>query len=479
MNFLDVVQKHVPLRRVSSNKGGEWHGPCPCCGTSQSNPLKSDRFVVWPEVGGWMCRNCGAGDDVEFLRRFESMTCPQAHEARGRACTSETCPVLAKCRVGRGKGGEALIATVAGSPRPRARRVTPWQPQPARVPAEVWRGKAATLVNWAHDKLLTCRAQLDYLAGRGLPLAAVKKYRLGWIPQDIYRPRESWGLPTEISARTGKPKTLWLPCGVVIPSYDADGVHRLQIRQPQGEPRYYWVPGGGDDVLIVGEQRRAHVVVESGLDALLVEWLAGDLVGAVPLGTSSAKPKQNAAAALDKSLCILVALDFEPRFNEQIGKNENPGGQAARWWVKTYEQAQRWPTPWGKDPGEYYQAGGDVRRWIIEGLPPGLAVPLPVAKKAEPEAAPKAQSAPQVISPSKVSAVAPADASAGSGLLIHAVSRGGQPFIVVPTPAQACQAMADNPGVAVLTCEEIEKTPKPLAEDILRIKKIFPGANVL
>lgn len=459
MNLLDLVQRHVPLRRVSNNKGGEWHGPCPACGTSQRDPAKSDRFVVWPESGGWMCRNCGSGDDIEFLRRFESLSCPDAHEALGRDCASTSCAVLDKCRLGRGKSGTGAPALLADPPKPR--KPAEWTPQQANSPCEQWRSKAAALVEWTHAQLLACPEQLDYLAGRGLPLGAVKKYRLGWIPQALYRPRDGWGLPFEISATTGKEKVLWLPQGIVIPYFDPHGVHRLRIRQPQGEPRYYWVPGSGDDVLIIGEEIRAHVVVESDLDALLVEWLAGDLVAAVPLGTCNAKPKHRAAAALAKSLCILVALDFEPRLNEQTGKQENPGGQAAAWWLKTYEQAQRWPAPCGKDPGDYYQACGYVRRWIIEGLPPGL--------RHAPQACAKG-------GPSETTPAPPASAE-----IFRGTTPSGLVYFVVVDPAMVAGMIEKHPGHAVFTWAEVQKLKglsQEAAEEFIKIKQAFPGADI-
>jgi len=93
--------------------------------------------------------------------------------------------------------------------------------------------------------------------------------------------------------------------------------------------------------------------------------------------------------ALEQALCILVAHDFEPRFNAETGKPENPGGQGAKWWVHQFKRAKRWPVPAGKDPGEYYQDhGGNIRQWILEGLPPVFHVaakaPKQKASPAEP-----------------------------------------------------------------------------------------------
>jgi len=32
-------------------------------------------------------------------------------------------------------------------------------------------------------------------------------------------------------------------------------------------------------------------------------------------------------------------------------------------------RARRWPTPTGKDPSDYLQSGGDIRKWIKAALP--------------------------------------------------------------------------------------------------------------
>lgn len=45
----------TPLRKVSSSRGGEYHGPCPFCGGE-------DRFAYWQGEQKWSCRNCVGPD---------------------------------------------------------------------------------------------------------------------------------------------------------------------------------------------------------------------------------------------------------------------------------------------------------------------------------------------------------------------------------------------------------------------------------
>ena len=62
---------------------------------------------------------------------------------------------------------------------------------------------------------------------------------------------------------------------------------------------------------------------------------------------------------------LLVALDYEDSLNGVAG---------LKWWMDTYPHARRWPTPEGKDPGEAYGLGVDIREWISEGLPRSVSL---------------------------------------------------------------------------------------------------------
>jgi hypothetical protein len=73
-----------------------------------------------------------------------------------------------------------------------------------------------------------------------------------------------------------------------------------------------------------------------------------------------------------------VALDFDkPQWNEQKQRMVAPGAEACGWWSKTFPDTwKRWPVPEGKDPGEAFQAGIDLRKWASDGLPPALRVEI-------------------------------------------------------------------------------------------------------
>lgn len=103
------------------------------------------------------------------------------------------------------------------------------------------------------------------------------------------------------------------------------------------------------------------VIVRSESDAELINQDAGDLVGAVALGSVAARPDEALAGRLRGAALILNALD-----------SDVAGAKAHKWWSDHFPQADRWPVPGGKDPGDYRKAGGDIRAWIRAGLPLGL-----------------------------------------------------------------------------------------------------------
>lgn len=348
MNTLDLVEKRVKLRKVSGKNGGEWQGPCPSCGGE-------DRFHVWPVrnegKGAYWCRGCEkSGDNIQFLRDFNGMSFQDA------------CAYL-----------NVSLPDHRDRPGPPPQRTKPeFQPATHASPADLWQEKAGKLIAWASANLAANAEALAWLASRGISARTAADFSLGWNPgeddKDLYRPRKAWGLP-ELLRDDGRPKALWIPRGLVIP-YIVDGVvYRIRIRLPEGEPRYYVLPGSAMPTMLIGRERRAFVIVESELDAIAVA-AASDLAGAVALGSVAAKPDAETFAVLKKSLQILNALDYDAA-----------GAKAMEWWGDNFAHHDRWPVPKGKDPGEAVRMGIALDQWIKAGLPPVLTMASPAAGK--------------------------------------------------------------------------------------------------
>lgn len=436
------------MRRVSSNKGGEYHGPCPGCGGV-------DRFHLWPDQGdhgSFWCRRCGKGGDaIQYLREFEGVG------------FREACAILGK---------DPGPVVLPGTPR-LPRRPNVWQPETAVLPSAPWQAKALSLVDWSHGHLLQNREQLQWLAGRGICAATVKDSRLGWNPgekgKDLWRHRSAWGLSEEINEKTGKPRRLWLPCGLVIPCFgEAGEILRVRIRRAEGEPRYYVVPGSSSIPLYLGRQHPVVVVVESELDAHAVFRAAGDLVGVYAIGNSSAKPDAETAARLRQLVLILVSTDFD----EPDQKGHRPGTKAAAWWIDQFPQAERWPVPSGKDPGEALQSGVDLRAWILAAIPPGLCLPaVHLGVPREDLVAPVVVPAPPLPLDSEI-----------SGRIYEGMTLAGMPYLLAEDPGDVATLVRCCPEVPVFSFEEIKKIKslnKDDAEKFLFFKHVFSGSKIL
>jgi len=332
MTFLALLNAdNFSLSKVASTHGGEYAGACPWCGGN-------DRFRVWPEDRGgrYWCRACDKrGDAIQYLRDYRNLS------------FAEACKTL-----GRDPGT-----------RPTGQRPAPtvWTPREHSIPSLAWATKAGTFLIWAQKSLWgdDGNEARGFLHGKGLNDQTICAAGLGWNPKDYFRSRESWGLPSQ-QKEGGTFRRLWLPAGIVIPHFgDACFPIRLRIRRTEGEPRYYLTPGSDPGPMILNPDRAATVILESELDALLLQQEVGDLVSAIALGSVSSKPDRITHEALKATAVILIALD-----------TDEAGGKASwQFWNITYgKKARRWPCINGKDPSAAWGNGLDLRAWIIAGL---------------------------------------------------------------------------------------------------------------
>lgn len=364
MNILDACGiAGVVVKKVASTKGGEYTGPCPACGGS-------DRFHVWPADkgggGSYWCRGCGAGGDlVQFLKDYCGYSYKDAFAAAGRSMPANYRP--------------------AGYRPASDNKEAPFEPKHYEPPIETWSIKAGELVDKSHAALLKNQKVMDYLARRGLDEKAVRLFRLGWFEGEngkpcMYRPRMSWGLHRKTDPTTGKEKRLWIPRGIVVPYVRNGLIYRIRIRRPKADlkaekdQKYYVIQGSGMEVFGFGGDKTTFVLVEAELDAMLIARWAGSMTGVVALGSSHVKPGASVYYHLKKALRILVSLDYD-----------DAGQKAWQWWSKNFKNARLWPVPHGKDPGEAYEKGVDIREWISHGLPPVVTMAADTGSYVPPE----------------------------------------------------------------------------------------------
>jgi len=315
-------------QRKSATNGGEYSSSCPICGGK-------DRFLCWPEEkngGRWWCRQCGKGGDcIQYLRDIRGLSYVEACQYLGQEPEQHTLS------------------------EPRENKST-WKPRQYKTPGELWSQKAGAFVKWA-EQLLKSKNNYAELCGnqsshnyleekRGLSFETIKKYSLGWNDSDKYRRRKDWGLDDN-------GKKLWIPKGVVIPYFRNGVLQRVRIRTGL-EPPYYFLPGSNANSMILNTDRSISIIIESELDAMLINQECKELVSVIALGNAQTRPDEYTEKLLRESDLILIALD-----GDRAGAKET-----WQWWIKNFDQAKRCPPIGGKDPGEMWQAGIDLREWV-------------------------------------------------------------------------------------------------------------------
>jgi len=334
MNILELLQGDG-FNPVHAS-GGEYHSACPSCGGR-------DRLSCCPEKvnkngryagGRYVCRRCGEfGDAVSYLRKFRNIPYPEAFRLLGLQDRPE-------------------MPTRDGQHHPK-----PLKSQPNAK----WQATAEAFATHCASQLQRNSSVMAWLQSeRGLSVETIAAASLGWHEKDRWQTRPSWGLAAETNPKTGKPKRLWLPAGLVIPCFHDGKINRLRIRRsdPGTGSRYIIMSGSSMNPLTFWTSQPDVVVIESELDALLIKQESGDLCGVATMGSAQAKPAGDLHWRLMAAKTVLVALD-----------NDEAGAQAAwRYW-RQFPGFKRWPPIIGKDPTEQQiKAGVSIRSWILAGL---------------------------------------------------------------------------------------------------------------
>jgi hypothetical protein len=110
--------------------------------------------------------------------------------------------------------------------------------------------------------------------------------------------------------------------------------------------------------MIMGDNHKVYVIVESELDAILLHQEIGDMAGVISLGSAQTRPDKLTAELLSGAEIILIALD-----------GDDPGAKEAwLWWPQHFHQARRLPPVKGKDPGEMWKVGVNLSEWLEIGI---------------------------------------------------------------------------------------------------------------
>lgn len=337
MTLLELAyQTGLTPKKVSFTAGGEFHSACPLCGGT-------DRFYIQPYkqmakcLGFYCCRRCGvSGDAIQFAREFLNYSFSEAMQAVGANIIETILPTFSKS--------------------------SDFNPITLQQPSFEWIERATNLVMQAHENLLHNDKFLSYLTARGLPLEAVKKYKLGWIKTNQYLSRNDWGLDEQLT-EDGRSRSLWIPKGLIIPLIEKDNkVRRLKVRRSDWKdddklPKYVVISGSMNGLSIINNQSKVVIVVESELDAYAIDFVAHELVNVIAIGSNIKNPDNIADHLAKNAKQLLICYD-----------NDKAGKMMLRKWQKLYPHAQAFPTLIGKDVGEAIQLGLDIKNWIFQNI---------------------------------------------------------------------------------------------------------------
>lgn len=310
--LLEMIQNDglSPKRKTPQ----EYASACPHCGGD-------DRFLIFIETGKYWCRQCGKnGDTIQYMRDFHGMSYKDAADAAGKAII------------------------------PFDRQTTPIVKMLKKEQPGEWRTAAKDLIEHAAKHLNS-----DVLAWlekeRGITEQTAKAFSLGWLNQNLYIEKTAWGLEPD-------GKKLFIPSGLFIPWQEK----RIRIRRDEpGEfGRYHVVSGSNAEPFTIGTpHEKTAIIVESELDAILLNQEIKRKVFIVALGSSAIKPDDILLQKLEQCPVIQVALD-----------TDKAGGKAAEWWLENVPGTFRTLTPkvYGKDITEAFLNGLDLNEWLSASL---------------------------------------------------------------------------------------------------------------
>lgn len=334
MRLVELAQEYgLAPKKVASTEGGEWKSACPKCGGSK-------RFRMQPFKNGkrcsgiFACRECGLnGDTISF-----------EIDVMGRNVKE----VLTNQNI---KNSDSHYKKTLLN-KMIARHMDRFVPKKTANPVDKWIEKGTSFVAWAHRNLLANPIMISLLEKRGIDFNAIKNFNLGFNTQELFRKKNDWGLEED-------GKQIWLPEGIVIPSYRSGSLIRLKIRRTKWQEgdkqgKYINIAGNKQSLNLFGNTNNPVMfVVESELDAIVVANQLENIAFAIGVGSNVNAPDVlTDYLATNKNLFICY-------------DNDEAGIVMLHRWKRLYPHAQACPTPIGKDIGEAIQQGFNIREWLL------------------------------------------------------------------------------------------------------------------
>ncbi len=332
---MDCREFAAAFTTLKAKSDKELTGACPVCGGE-------DRFNV--QADKWLCRTCTEG-------RYRDIISLAAH--MWGLNTKDDFKLIC----------ERLEAPVVLSGRTTNNRQPAPEPDNDNPPPADWQKPVRGLVLHFHELLYSSegRSALDWLHGRGLLDTTIRYFQIGYNPK-------SQNLAGH-----------WIYNGITIPHYQLDtgtmwavkirlGAEGRQTwtriqrqknsdKDPGEPPKYIGIRGWKQNLFHADTllNNQAAFICEGEFDTMLLWQQAGDLAGAVTLGSCTAHLGQRWLPLLLPIRRFYLALD-----------NDQPGRMGRKYWADLLgKRGILADVPNGKDITEYHLAGGDLREWVI------------------------------------------------------------------------------------------------------------------
>ena len=333
MSILAVLASAgYPTRLQNNEKNSKtaYSGACPFCEDGV------DRFIVWPNspskrcTGRFWCRRCRkSGDTIDIYMKLKGVGDEQ-------------------------NGKELFFQEYKESNKPLSFQER-YSSKALNGPTAPWRKKLGELVDVAHKNIWKQEEALKKLAIRGIPKEAIEAYRIGHLQMKTTFSAQSLGY------EEGR-KDIGVFPGIIIPTFEPSGsLIRIKVRRLDWKPsdtlgKYLAVSGSMGGMNLIGNRKAPHVIaVESELDAYAVAHAVKDKALVIAVGSNTKNPDLATDFLVKKKGRLIVIYD------------NDKGGQAMlKKWKGLYAKAEGAPSPIGKDIGEAFEQGYDVKSWLKE-----------------------------------------------------------------------------------------------------------------
>lgn len=312
-----ALEDQLTPKRVAATNGGEYHSPCPGCGGK-------DRFIIWSENNRYYCRKCGkSGDVIQYFRDFHGCSFKEACE---------------KAHIFPEKKKKRYFS-----------QSTVFVPKKANPPTPQWQFHASAFIKSCHIDLINNPSTVAFLKAREFTIDSIKRFQIGWNKNSFFA---EW-------LGEGFKRKIWLPKGIVIPYFKGEALSKIKIRRTDWHskdhyPKYVEVQGSMAGPAVYRSDLNSSVLIlESELDAMLVQQEAEELCSVIALGGASKKPDKDTHAFLLKAPSILFSLDYD-----------EAGIKPLTWWKKQYSNLIIWMAPFEKSVGDAILKGLDVKTWL-------------------------------------------------------------------------------------------------------------------